>query len=268
VGDYQCGVRLVELSQKMKSLEITVRVGCPVDCGFCPQSTIKAAYAGNRDFDLTDFRKIINKIPCDCRLDFSGFTEPLIHPDTGQMIREASAISLQVHLYTTLVGLTLDKLKSIKESNIQHIRIHVPDQKAMIVPDDRWIALHATFRGANIHATYMSMGAMTPKVEEYMKSLGIQVDMPTMLSRGGNLWDVKKHTGHIVCSMDRWHSNVVLPNGDVYGDCMDYGLTVRLGNLLSQPYSEIYEAAECWKNSPKAEDSICTKCEWNAGNKA
>ena len=135
----------------------------------------------------------------------------------------------------------------------------------MLVPDDKWIGLHQIwFKYSGTPATYLSMGPRTPAVQQYLDSLNITVEEPTMLSRGGNLWDRPRLTRKIYCAMNRWHQNVVLPNGDVLLCCMIYDLSVKLGNLFTQPYSEIYEAAESVKKMAESGSApdICRKCEW------
>jgi hypothetical protein len=250
----------------MKSLELTLSVSSCLGCGFCPQEKLAAAYKSDkRKFTMEDFILVLSKLPKDCRVDFSGFAEPFLNPLAPQMICLAKKQGFEVAVYTTLVGLTSAGAGQLPR-NLDLVRLHVPDLKGLVIPDDRWIRQHVIFRETHIPYTAMAMGTMSPKVEAYLKEQSVTVDMPTMLSRGGNLWDVKRNTGHIICSMDRWHSNVCLPNLDVVGDCMDYACSVKLGNLGTQSYDDIYAAAEAWKHSFKEESSICSKCEWNAGN--
>lgn len=249
----------------IRTLEITVKGQCPLQCGFCPQSTLKAAYGVRPMFDTGDFHKCLSTVPESVRVDFSGYCEPMIHPNIAEMIRWAREAGHEVHLYTTLVGLTDSKMSYIFMYPPHYIRIHCPDAQALRVHDSRWIKLHKIFAGTGIPATYMAMGPMTPGLTSYFASNGINVELPQMLSRGGNLPNVPapKITGRIRCAADRWHQNVLLPNGDVQACCMDYGLTMTLGNLMRQPYDEIEQRAnqfEANKNPP--ENSICRSCEW------
>jgi radical SAM protein with 4Fe4S-binding SPASM domain len=249
----------------IKSLEITVKIGCPLDCGFCPQSKLKTAYSGEREFTMETFVKCLATVPKDIRLDFSGFAEPFIHHDIGHMACWVSQKGYKIHIFTTLVGLSLTKLAAIKECGIESVRIHVPDMKAMVIPDDKWIALHRIWQQSGLVATYMSMGELTPKVADYLKSLNIVVEMPEMLSRGGNLWKPRHLDGEIRCAANRWHQNVLLPNGDVVACCMNYDLSMNLGNLLRKPYCEIEaKANEYEANSNPPANSICRDCEWSA----
>lgn len=248
-----------------KTLEITTRLGCAVDCSFCPQSALKAAYKSEQTM-LTggDFALALSKLPKDVEIHFSGFAEPFLNPAAGQLICYAAAKGFKVHLYTTLVGFGSKHLLYLETSPIDYLRIHVPDEKAFVFDTGKWIYNFELFEKTGHKMSLMAMGPLRPDLRDYFVQRKIPVEVPTMLSRGGNLWGVTKPTGHITCTMDRWHSNVLLPNGDVYGDCMDYGLTVPLGNLFQQTYEEIYEAAEQWRLSFKDEKSICASCEWAA----
>ncbi len=250
----------------MKALEITVKIGCPVACSLCPQSKIKAAYSGEREFTLENFGVILSKVPKDCQIDFSGMTEPLIHPFAGTMIEMVSLAGFESVLFTTLVGLNPAKVNAIKNANLKQIRIHVPDEKAMVIPDDKWIALHDLFLTTGKQATYMAMGPMTNKVAAYMAGLGLNVELPTMLSRVGNLgWNDagRPLKGRITCAADRYFQNVVLPNGQVVGCCHLYSMEIILGNLLTESYDKIHERAVEWsKDLNPPENSPCRACAW------
>lgn len=60
-------------------------------------------------------------------------------------------------------------------------------------------------------------------------------------SRAGNLFKTERNSGNIRCSItdDRFDHNVVLPNGDVYICCMDYGLKHKIGSLLHTHYDDL-----------------------------
>jgi radical SAM protein with 4Fe4S-binding SPASM domain len=246
-------------------LEFTFSVSPCFGCRFCPQNKLAAAYkADKRRFSMEDFQLILRKLPKAVSIHASGFSEPFLNPLAPKMIALAKIHGFTVHLYTTLMGLTNFTAVALPKS-IDFCCLHAPDTTGLLLNEDFWIQQHVLWRSLGIPYIVMAMGRLSEKVKRHMDSLGIDVRTPSMLSRGGNLWNVKQFTGHVVCSMNRWHSNVVLPSGDVYGCCMDWSLTVHLGNLFTQTYSDIYESAEAWKNSFKDQNSICASCEWNVG---
>lgn len=247
-------------------LEITTKIGCKLACKFCPQKTLVTNYTDKNVtlFKLDNFYKILETVPTTIDIHFSGFSEPFLNSDMPDMLEFVYKKGHKIFLYSTLVGLDQRGVEALKKYTPTFTRIHIADEKAMRVEDDKWIFYHELFLQTNIVGSYMAMGNVTEKIQNYLNSKGIFYEIPVMISRGGNL-DLQTHyiDGPSICSMDRWHQNVVLPNGDVYACCMDYGLTMPLGNLLKQDYSDIWESAEKYRrNTNPPEDSICRKCEW------
>ena len=250
-----------------ETLEITTRLGCKIGCSFCPQGLLQDTYsADTKQLGFEEFVHILGKVPNHVQIHFSGFAEPFLNPKAAQMMRLASERGYKVHLYTTLVGLTDPAVELLKETKIEVVRIHIPDTKAMVIDSDAWIALHERFMKLNWkQQTYMAMGQVYEKVRCYLEDCGFEIEMPTMLSRGGNLWKPRNIQGPVKCGMERWHQNVLLPNGDVYACCMDYGLSMPLGNLLFDSYDTIWKKAEEYRlNTNPPSNSICRTCEWAA----
>lgn len=214
---------------------------------------------------VEDFTTILGKLPADCQVDFSGFSECFLNPDACKMIEAASLSGRHFVIYTTLVGLKPCCVEVLKAHPPRVLRIHVPDGEALKFPEDKWVEYHERFLLARVPATYMAMRQPSDLIKRYLAIKGIPLEIPDMLSRGGNLEHVhgKEINGPMRCTMNRWYNNVVLPNGDVHGCCMDYGLTVYLGNLLRQPYREITYEADKWKmNMERKAEGICARCEW------
>lgn len=246
-------------------LEITTRIGCRLACSFCPQKTLVTNYESDEKvFTVENFTKVISTVPTSIDIHFSGFAEPFLNPDTPKMMNIAHEKGHKIHLYSTMVGITEEGADILKNVNPQIIRIHVADPNAMKIVDDKWLESHEIFYNTGLKGSYMAMGHVSEKVKNYLDSKGIIYEIPTMLSRGGNLHINKMHiNGPIGCAMDRWHQNVVLPDGNVYICCMDYGLTMPAGNLLDDDYRSIWNKAEEYKNNHNPpENSICRSCEW------
>lgn len=249
-------------------MEFTTVISKCLGCHFCPQDKLNAAYKSDKRVMLVeDFHEMLAKLPKDCQIHFSGFSEPFLNPHTPEMIAVANDAGRQVHLYTTLVGIKANAIPILKTFPPHVTRIHVPDMTGLKYDEEKWVEYHELFLLSKVKATYMAMGQPSDFIKRYLAIKGIPLELPDMLSRGGNLSHVPHPDikGPIKCTMNRWHSNVVLPNGDVVGDCHDYALTVRLGNILTQPYSEIYDAAEKWRVAMEkdATGTICAKCGWS-----
>jgi len=94
----------------------------------------------------------------------------------------------------------------------------------------------------------------------------------TPTSRAGALREDRaarvRHAYPVQCrDTARYDRNVVLPNGDVFVCRMDYGLTLPLGNLLTQPYDSLFESDgmrrlfEANRREGFDEHAICKSCE-------
>ena len=253
----------------MNTLEFTLTISKCLSCHFCPQDKLGAAYKDERrSMTVETYHDILDKLPRDCQIHFSGFSEPFLNPFAADMIAVAMDDAREVHVYTTLVGFKAAAVPVLKTFPPRVFRIHVPDGKALKFDEDKWIELHELFLLARIKPSYMAMREPSDHIKRYLAIKGIALEVPDMLSRGGNLDHV--HTRDLFgapmrCTMNRWYNNVVLPNGDVYGCCMDYSLSVHLGNLLRQSYDEILVEAAKWKERMEARaEGICAKCEWAA----
>ena len=73
-----------------KMIEITTVIGCSLNCRYCPQTVLKEAYfhgestfSGKRrpaTMDLVSYEYLLDKIPTDYDIHFSGMSEAWINP--------------------------------------------------------------------------------------------------------------------------------------------------------------------------------------------
>ena len=78
------------------TLEITTSIpkaGCIVDCVFCPQRVLQKVWneekfttEKERYMSLEDFKMVIDKLPKEIRITFSGFTEPWLNKKCTDML--------------------------------------------------------------------------------------------------------------------------------------------------------------------------------------
>ena len=66
-------------------IEITTRIGCKVNCHYCPQSLLLSNYfKDNKErkfmMELDDFKLCLDKLPQNCDVIFCGMAEPLLNP--------------------------------------------------------------------------------------------------------------------------------------------------------------------------------------------
>ena len=99
----------------MGRLEITTHIGCPLNCTDCPQALLKSKYRGRKTMTLVDYKKAIDKVPTDVRIDFSGMCEPFVNKHCTEMIIYAAEKGHPLALYTTLQGATLKDWEQVRK---------------------------------------------------------------------------------------------------------------------------------------------------------
>ena len=263
------------------TLEFTTSIppkGCVIDCAFCPQRTLLNVYDSDKTMTLENFKKVIDKLPREIRITFSGFTEPWLNRYTTDMLLHAYEKGHPISAFSTGVGMTIEDVERIK--NVPFTQgpnggfcLHLPDQERIakhpITP--RYIEVIEYFKSVQheIQGFYvMCMG----EVHDDIKHIFPTAHVPEFWSRAGNLLgeaiikpelqkfqDRFKHMDHGAqemtcgCVEDLYH-NVVLPNGDVSLCCMDYGLKHIIGNIFEQEYDDIIPA-------PFTTFKLCQTCE-------
>jgi radical SAM protein with 4Fe4S-binding SPASM domain len=248
----------------IRSLEFTFSISGCLDCVYCPQSKLNAQYKSEkRRFTFEDFYKVLGKLPADVRVDASGYSEPFLNPIAALCMRTGGDAGREVYLYSTLVGLTDNQAFHLKHTKLAYVRLHLPDTVGLKISTGAWLRYFDRFLATGHPFSAMAMGPLAPDLAEEMNRRGIQVELPEMINRAGNAWQDRHIAGPVTCNAERWHQNVILPNGDVYLCCCDYGLQMSVGNLLTQTYDEIHAASESYRqNLNPPEDSPCRKCTW------
>jgi FkbM family methyltransferase len=265
----------------LPTLEFTTSIppkGCVIDCAFCPQRTLLNVYKADKTMTFENFKKVIDKLPKEVRVTFSGFTEPWLNKRCTDMLIYASQQGHPIAAFTTGVGMTVEDVERIKDIKFDGgenggLCLHIPDQELIakhpITP--RLIEVFERFKELENHIENFYVMCMG-EVHESVKHLWPEVHVPTFWSRAGNLLgeaiikpelekykDRFQHMDHgdkpmtCGCVEDLYH-NVVLPNGDVSLCCMDYGLKHILGNIFEQDYEDVIpRPLQCF--------SLCQGCE-------
>ena len=264
------------------TLEITTIVpekGCVVDCVFCPQRTLEKVYKGQRTMTLDDFKRLIESVPTDVRITFSGFIEPWMNKNCSSMVLYAHERGHPVSIFTTGIGMSVADIESIAHIPFAGnpnggFTLHLPDSELLarhpITPS--YIKTLTWFRDNKHRIQNFGLMSMGADLHPEVKHLFPAPAPSTMWDRAGNLsrekllkpdliplqnrWNKIEHTdGPRTCGcVEHLYHNVLLPNGDVSLCCMDYGLDHIIGNLNTQTYEQVI---------PKAQTSydICLHCE-------
>lgn len=228
----------------MRTLEITTKIGCSNRCDFCPQDKLLRVYKGNKLMGFAEFDHILSNTPKDVILDFTGFCEPFLNHFTSSFILTASELGYKMMLITTLAGFNYLDAKALSHIEFIHVWIHEYNEAII---DENFERKAGMLKNAVVTDDFKRF--KLPKENQY--------------SRAGNLWDIEKKKGKFECGWSgrEFYRNVVLPNGDVYLCCMDYGLEQKIGNLFETNYNDLDRESIIQKSMQKDSEIICRKCE-------
>jgi hypothetical protein len=233
-------------------MEVTLKIGCPNACDYCPQGVLAKAYHGEREFTLDSFRYCLERgeVPVTRNLTFMGFGEPFLCRDAARIIRWAMAERGHGGSWsTTLRGITHADIDALADLRPTDTVIHVPDDRGQmkLEPDDNWCELfkHAIDAWRHHPDFVISVfGIAHPKVRPIWEASGIPVVNFGLHDRAG-LVDCegcrhhKRHEGRLFDCGKRFCGHL-LPNGDICRCCSDYGLANVWGNLKETTYAELY----------------------------
>lgn len=269
------------------AMELTTMVGCPLMCTFCPQDNLRENYGDRTKYmQLDDLRIMLEKLPKNTRIDFSGMSEPWANPRCTDMLRLTLDMGFDIAIYSTLYGMTdpevvRDLLESHK-SQVKVLTLHLPDANGNMRGwklSDEWIHALKTLSyaklGIQIDAMTMDRnGVVHPSLQDLVPRLGAWMGHTRADSL--NLEQVKDQPIKVspfndfaltCASTPFFDRNVLLPNGDVVLCCMDYDLKHVIGNLLDQGYGEIFAGEKlaqimAWNEEPNFNKcSICKSCD-------
>lgn len=265
-------------------MEITSRIGCKINCKYCPQDNLlKKYYDDNRDrasvMSMETFQICLEKIPMHVGIVFSGFAEPFLNADFIDMIKLACSQGRNVDLFTTLVGANMEMVKEISKLPLHYVGLHCADVKGYAkIPTSQeyyeMVEYLLSCKKVDRDAPFVDFcNAQTEpdkKIQEICKDryeIGT-----TLFDRAGNLQaehliSKSKLKGSLECSMcgSLVNRNVLLPDGSVVICCMDYSLKHIIGNLLNESYEEIQNGKEASRirrglAGDETEDILCREC--------
>lgn len=265
------------------TMQITTKIGCSVNCKYCPQNLLIGKYYANDKnrssvMSLEVFKQCLSKLPKNARVSFCGMAEPFLNLECGEMIKLAYQSGRIVELYTTLVGADRKTIEEIIKIPFGYVTLHVADKYgyAHIPLTGEYydmVEFLVNYKRQDGTPFVNMCNAQAEPDDKIAQICRGKYDILTELhDRAGNLENAKllnKDTpnGKISCSLcgDKLNHNNLLPDGTVLLCDFDYGMQHVLGNLLEQTYSEIMSGSE-WKRICKGmsgdleQDILCRKC--------
>ncbi len=274
-----------EIEQKRRTLtaiEITTKIGCSVNCRYCPQERLVKRYFENDKkrksmLSLEDYKTCLEHLPEDTVITFSGFCEPFLNPACANMIVATAEHGNRISLHTTFVGATMRDFDLIKDVPFEYVGIHLPDQdnyaQIPITAEYKEVLDHVLDAKKKDGTPWeLNSNCQSSPAEEIIELINHRMHYTKihLLDRAGNLEDndIREDIsvkGALYCPKSPdYRRNILLPDGSLVLCCMDFGLEHRIGNLIEQSYEEIRNSAVLAdiQNKARTEDGdiICRRC--------
>lgn len=239
-----------------RSIEMNLKIGCPIKCNYCPQSTLLNSNYGTKTvLSVEDFSIILNNASFPnnpIEVYFAGFSEPLSVSNWFEMceICERHPKVTKFDIFTTGYRITTDQIKGLSNFKKLTLNIHVGDKKDMPNFDEQiWDKLPAIKQHIP-HVVFLEVGFSLEEFKEINKKLDnhkLQHRFQKIISQAGNLQSVgliqlsyKKDNHGVTCpKMNKLKRPVILPDGTALACTNDYGCEMKIGNLLTQKWNEL-----------------------------
>ncbi len=273
------------MNQSKRSLEFATKIGCIIDCSFCPQKLFisnynKTSKTKDIEMSLDNFKKIINKVPENVEIRFAGMSEPFLHQRCTDMILYAHQSHHEIAVFTTIVGLSVEEIDRFKTIGFNDFVIHLPDNNSYskIPINEKYLLVLEKIFQSNIKGLRLSSHGKIPKIlnpllDKYGYGSFKEYQGDEIHDRGGSLQiqdNAKSNSlinGPIACPASGGQEikrNLVLPDGTVSFCCMDMEMNHILGNLLNDSYESLF-LNDAFKSLRKlfnsnSSDFICRKC--------
>lgn len=256
--EYEClnVVKINENNHNILKLEVTAKIGCSVQCRYCPQQELyKAYFKENKkrcdEISLKKYEKCLNNMPSNTVISFSGFVEPFLHQDGVEMIRLTARHGNRIELYTTFVGLSRDGFEQIKNIDFDIVVLHTPDENNYanipITNDYKMIIDESLSLKKRDGTNFIySANCQSRPSKEFLEIANGRIKVTSnLMDRAGiikddSLCSSRFKEGKLRCDRsEEFNQWVLLPDGTVTLCCMDFGLRHPLGNLINNDYNYI-----------------------------
>lgn len=260
-------------------MEITTRIGCSVNCRYCPQDVLCRVYSARHKenlLSLHNFKTCLDKMPKDTLILFSGFVEPFLNPECIDMMEYSVQQGHRTLLNTTLVGMNMKDARRLVKLPVEAVTLHTPDRDGYAtipMTKEYFEVLDFLLESRkNDNSPFLdTANCQSTPHPEIVKFINNRVSFANLvlIDRAGNLGGSEVdegvcHTGKITCRRSfALNRNVLLPDGTVVLCCMDFGLQHELGNLLYDSYDDIINGQvmkDIRKNMADDGEVLCRRC--------
>lgn len=267
-----------------KGIDITTKIGCRLNCDYCPQEVIGKSFLkikGEKLLTLELFKNYIRTVPLDVEMCFCGFSEPWGNPDCTSLVEYAYQRGHAITIYTTLDGMTINDVQRLEKLKFLKFSIHLPDNKneMHIQMNEEYVQVLEAVLKSSISPLTLSVQTFkfpNTKIHPALQSVLKKSKFPirrlidTINSRAGNLSmdqisPIQRIKGDLVFCPNM-NGGLLLPNGDLYLCSMDWGLRHKIINLKTDSFQDYFQHSEYLKiikaNKDESIDVLCRTCEY------
>lgn len=261
-------------------IEISLYLGCPVDCDYCPHENLRDN-TSEKYFNIDKLKNIILKIPKNVGIVFAGMSEPLFYKELVSITNFANANGCKLSIATTLPDNPKNNLELFFNENIwAHRHLHLRDEFMKLPVTEEYLNNVERFLIQYKDEDKCSLSVLTKNLDIRLMNLlnkynknKPHIFIPPFL-RGMAKIDYKTpiftsrlKKGKICCSHNHDKIQHLLPDGSVLLCSMDINKKHILGNLLNQEFADIIESSE-YKHVLNAFNddtlnSICRVCRFS-----
>lgn len=259
------------------NVEFSLYGGCKVNCEYCPHLTL-AKKLNKKKISLEEFKIIVDKIPKNVGIGFSGMVEPLFHNDFDKMVKYVLSSGHKAICCTTLPDEPKNNVECfLNEKNWSYRSLHLRDEFMSYKNN-------STSYYKNLERFFCSVqkNPQTNEVYYHTKKLDNNISFLLKKYKIENLanyvfpykriktkikfksFENSFKKGKIFCSHNHHKVTHILPDGDAVLCCMDIEKAHVLGNLLYNSYENIINGEEYKKIirgfENELENTICRYC--------
>lgn len=240
--------------QEYRSIELNVKVGCPVACLYCPQDKFtKSDFGSKRSLQRDDLKKILDNLTYDStssEVFFAGMSEPFSHNQCIDLIEDCNNHSFinRVVVFTTGYKITEEQIEKLANFRKIKLNLHIGKKDTMPNFDDKILGKLINIKEKLPNSDFINVGfERNYELESHLEQQGIELKFQQIISRAGNLSSVgdkiiyeKTIKSPVTCPrVNDIKRPVILPDGTALACANDYSCELKIGNLLNATWEHL-----------------------------
>lgn len=240
--------------QEYRSIELNVKVGCPVACLYCPQDKfVKSDFGSKRLLQIDDLKKILNNLTSNevkAEVFFAAMSEPFSHKDCVELIEEChnNKLITRVVIFTTGYHLSEEKIERLSCLEKLKVNFHIGKKETMPNFDNNIWSKFKIIKKMLPNSDFINVGfEKNIELEKHLKDQEIELKFQPIISRAGNLSVVGDQSisqiftkNPVTCPrVNNIKRPVILPDGTALACANDYSCELKIGNLLNSKWEDL-----------------------------